>query len=99
LDVLTTRVPALAPEDLLPFLAVHGGKHLLERLNWVCDVAEMVRADRSLDWPALLAAARQTRQQRHLAVALLLASRLPSPADVAALRSPPVRAREGTGGT
>jgi Uncharacterised nucleotidyltransferase len=40
----------LAPEELLLVLCVHGAKHGWERLQWVCDVAELIRARPGLDW-------------------------------------------------
>src|SRR5262249_7263798 len=42
-------VMALAPEVLLPTLCEHGAKHLWERLAWICDIAELVRAVPELD--------------------------------------------------
>ncbi|HEY6086011.1 MAG TPA: nucleotidyltransferase family protein, partial [Nitrospira sp.] len=57
-DVWERRVPmliegstisTLAHEELLIVLCVHGSKHAWERLKWVVDVAELLRAQR-LDW-------------------------------------------------
>ena len=33
-------VPTLDPSDQLAIVAIHGGRHLWERLAWVCDVAQ-----------------------------------------------------------
>lgn len=44
------RVSVLAPEDLLLILAVHGARHCWTRLEWVCGVAELIRAHGALDW-------------------------------------------------
>ena len=37
------EVPSLSPEVLLLFLCVHGAKHLWSRLQWLGDVARLVR--------------------------------------------------------
>jgi hypothetical protein len=74
--LMGSQIAALAPTDLLIFLAVHGGRHLWQRVNWICDVAEIVRTDTTLDWARLLNTAKATHQQRHLAIALLLASEM-----------------------
>jgi Uncharacterised nucleotidyltransferase len=43
-------VRTLTPEDLLLVLCVHGAKHRWERLAWLCDIAELVRSEPTLDW-------------------------------------------------
>ena len=47
-------VLSMSAEDLLMVLCVHGSKHCWERLTWVCDVAEMVRANPELGWEGIL---------------------------------------------
>jgi hypothetical protein len=77
----------MTPEAMLLSLCVHGSKHLWERLAWICDVAEWLRAHPSLDWKALLARVQRTGQERMLFVGLQLAVGLlnaPVPAHVAA---------------
>ncbi|HEV2916069.1 MAG TPA: nucleotidyltransferase family protein [Pyrinomonadaceae bacterium] len=64
---------ALAPEDLLLVLCVHGCKHLWERLAWLCDVAELVAAHPGMDWEKLLAEARALGVRRMLSLGLFLA--------------------------
>ncbi len=78
---------ALAPEDMLLSLCVHGSKHLWERLAWVCDIAEWLASHPGLRWSELLAQAERTGQQRMLFVGLRLAAELldaPLPGSVAA---------------
>jgi len=70
------EVLALAPEDMLLSLCVHGSKHLWERLAWICDIAEWLAAHPGLRWPELLAQAERTGQQRMLFVGLRLAAEL-----------------------
>jgi len=79
------EVKSLSPEDLLLSLCVHGTKHLWERLAWVCDVAELLNSQAQLDWPFVLAQARETRTERMLLLGLCLARTLldaPLPADI-----------------
>lgn len=71
-----SQVLTLAPEDTLLSLCVHGSKHLWERLAWVCDLAEWLRAHPGLNWPELLVRAKRTGQQRMLLTGLHLAAEL-----------------------
>ena len=63
----------LAPEDLLLMLCVHGANHCWERLAWICDLAELVRAQPNLDWQRLLDGARASGGERMVLLGLLLA--------------------------
>lgn len=67
------RVPTLRAEDLLLVLCAHGTKHLWERLVWILDVAELLRARPDLDWEEVAAAARLLRVERMLGLGLRLA--------------------------
>jgi Uncharacterised nucleotidyltransferase len=81
------RLPAFAPARLLLILCVHGGNHCWLRLNWVCDVAELVRRNPTLDWPALAGLAERWGCMRMLRLGLLLANDLldaPLPAEARA---------------
>ena len=62
-----------SPEDLLLALAVHGTKHLWERLAWVCDVAALVNSHADFDWPYVQRRAREARVERMLSLVLRLA--------------------------
>ncbi len=80
--ILGGEVKALAPEDLLLALSVHGTKHLWERLGWVCDVAALVNSRAGLDWREVVGRARHSRVEPMLYLALrlargLLGARLP----------------------
>ena len=68
-----TRVLVPAPEDLMLILAVHGAKHLWERLAWIADLGELVRAHPRLDWRACLADARARGVERMVLIGLCLA--------------------------
>jgi hypothetical protein len=71
--LLNLEVESLSPEDLLLSLCVHGTKHLWERLAWICDIAELVRARPQLDWRKLSERARKLRAERMLHLGLRLA--------------------------
>lgn len=69
-------VEGLAPEDALPALCVHGSKHFWERLAWVCDVAELMRARPALDWRRIMSKANEAGYDRMLFLGLRLAAEL-----------------------
>jgi hypothetical protein len=69
-------VEGLAPEDALPALCVHGSKHFWERLAWVCDVAELIRATPTLDWRRITSKATGAGYERMLFLGLRLAAEL-----------------------
>lgn len=71
-----TRVNALAIEDAVLILCVHGAKHIWKRLEWVVSVAELARVQTRLDWDALLARARASGVERMVALGFLLAQQL-----------------------
>jgi Uncharacterised nucleotidyltransferase len=79
-------VPALATEDELLLICIHGAKHFWERLIWIADVGALV-SRQNIDWPRAMAAAREAGAERMLRVGLLLAASvlgLDLPAKIAA---------------
>lgn len=50
-------VPCLSPPALLVLLCLHGNNHAWERIQWVADVAAVIRAHPDLDWNKALARA------------------------------------------
>lgn len=66
------QATTLSPEDLLLFLCVHGSRHLWLRLQWLCDVAQLVRSHPALDWERVLAQAKIARGQRMLFLGIFL---------------------------
>ena len=82
-----TEVLCPSAEDLLLALAVHGTKHLWERLAWVCDVAALVNSEPDFDWQFVLRRAKESRVERMLCLVLRLArglagARLPQGLDL-----------------
>lgn len=68
------EVRTLAPEDLLLLLCYHGFKNRWDRLKYICDVAEVVRACPEIDWDVLLERAGAMRSRRVCGLGLYLAS-------------------------
>lgn len=69
-------VRRLPSEELLLILCIHGAKHAWDRLMWICDVAELVRAHPDLDWERAESEAGKFGGWRMLGLGLLLAHRL-----------------------
>lgn len=67
---------ALAPEDLLLTLCVHGATHFWQRLRWLCDIAELIRSYQQMDWGRVMEQARASGSARMLALGLFLAGDL-----------------------
>jgi Uncharacterised nucleotidyltransferase len=70
------QVPALAIEDELLLICIHGAKHLWERLSLVADVAAFIARQTGLNWERSFADARTVGAERMLHTGLLLASDL-----------------------
>jgi hypothetical protein len=68
--------PALAVEDELVLICIHGAKHFWERLMWVADVAALVSRQTGIDWERVADPARAVKAERMLHTGLRLASDL-----------------------
>jgi hypothetical protein len=75
-DLHGEEVLSLSTEDLLLALSAHGTKHLWERLIWICDIAELIRATPELDWELALERAFANGLERMLLLGVKLASDL-----------------------
>jgi hypothetical protein len=75
-DFVGLKTPSFAPEDVVIMLCVHGCKEQWRKLQCICDVAEVIHAYPSLDWPAVVALARSQKCLRMVLLGLALASRL-----------------------
>jgi hypothetical protein len=75
-SLLGATLRDIPPEDLLLFLCVHGCRHEWERLEWICDVAELIRAKPDLNWDQVIAQADRTDTCRMLLLGVGLASDL-----------------------
>jgi hypothetical protein len=68
-----SSVRSLPLSDLLLFLCMHGARHGWQRLEWVCDIAQLIRRHPELDWQQLLSEARALGSERNLTLGLFLA--------------------------
>ena len=73
IDIDGYRVRRFAPRDELLVLCIHGFTEQWRRLKWICDIAEFVRANRTIDWDALLREASAVGCARILVLGLVLA--------------------------
>lgn len=76
IDVLGRPVRAIPADMLFLFICAHGSRHFWDRLKWVCDVGEMIRSHRDLDWTETMATARSAGVARVVHMAVLLAESL-----------------------
>ncbi len=74
--LLGRAIPNLSVEDALLILCVHGAKHGWDRLMWVCDIAELLRANSAIDWTWLNQHAKKLGGRRMLLLGLHLAHSL-----------------------
>ncbi|HYL84951.1 MAG TPA: nucleotidyltransferase family protein [Candidatus Angelobacter sp.] len=72
----THEAPALAVEDELVLICIHGAKHFWERLIWIADVAALVTRQTGMDWGRAEESARAVRAEHLLHVGLRLAGKL-----------------------
>ena len=70
------QVRNLKPEDLLLILSQHGSKHFWQRLLWLCDIAELLKKHKELDWTEIMSRAEGMGIRRILFLGLHLVERL-----------------------
>jgi hypothetical protein len=73
-QIAGSEAASLSAEALMLFLCVHGAKHAWSRLQWLGDVARLVRAQP--DWESTMKFAAEAGCRRPLLLALLLAHEL-----------------------
>jgi hypothetical protein len=69
-------IMALGAEELLIVLCVHGSIHVWKDLKSICDVAELVRRRRAIDWSRVVFLSRAWRCRRLLLMGLAMAHTL-----------------------
>jgi hypothetical protein len=67
------EVLTFAPEDLLIVLCLNGAKDSWERIDRICDVAQVLRRFENIDWPQVFEHARRSGTARMLCAGLQLA--------------------------
>ena len=70
------EVPALAIEDELVLICIHGAKHFWERLLWIADVATLVERQRNMDWKRVFESAKAVGAETMMRTTLRLAHEL-----------------------
>lgn len=75
-SLMGTTVFSPLLEDLLLLLCVHASKHRWERLNWICDIAELLHHYHEIDWKKLIDKAKLSGSQRMLLLGLNLAHQI-----------------------
>jgi hypothetical protein len=73
IDIDGYSARCFAPRDELLVLCVHGYREQWRRLKWICDIAEILRADPEIDWHALMSEARAVGCLRILMLGVILA--------------------------
>jgi hypothetical protein len=70
------EVPALAIEDELVLICIHGAKHFWERLLWIADVAALVERQKDTDWKRTFESAKAVGAKTMVRASLRLAHEL-----------------------
>lgn len=63
-------------EDLFLILCVHASKHRWERLNWICDIAQLIYTFQEINWEILTLKAKSSGSERMFLLGLHLAHHL-----------------------
>jgi len=63
-------VKYLRPEDELAYLATHATQHLFKGVGWLYDLKLFIERHPNLDWPSVIAAARESKMQAPVYFAL-----------------------------
>jgi hypothetical protein len=100
--VLGRSILHFAPEDLVLILCEHGAKHRWEVLQWLCDLAQLLRVEPEIDWDLILETAHRIGRRRTLLLGLALAQDLLEaavPADLRRLAERDAKVRDLAGQT
>ncbi len=80
-------VRRLAPEDLLTALSVHGSRHMWRSLNWIADLARLLKSTEGMDWEYVLRRDQPPDLLRLIRLGLMVVEGVPGtrlPAEVSA---------------
>jgi hypothetical protein len=76
LPLAGTDVLVPTAEDMMLILSVHGSKHCWERLLWICDLSEFIKAHPDIDWERVIEESIRLRFKRMLFLGLYLVNDL-----------------------
>jgi hypothetical protein len=68
-----TKILTLPLENWLPILCVHGSRHRWERLNWLCDIAEIIQLQPDMNWQDTIQLTTELDCRRMLFIGIFLA--------------------------
>jgi hypothetical protein len=69
-------ISTLSKPDLFMHLCVHGAKHHWDRLDWLCDVAELIRRSKEMNFRWIMDQAETSGSKRMICLGMFLASHL-----------------------
>ena len=70
------RVRCLSSEHLILYLCMHGAKHYWERLEWICCLSAVIRANPTVQWSVIVEEAAKLGGIRIIQLGVLLVNRL-----------------------
>lgn len=69
-------VLTISSEDMILLLCMHGAKHRWQKLNWVCDLAELMELRQEKDWGRIMDRACRQGNRRAVSLGFILAADL-----------------------
>lgn len=70
------EINALPFNDLFVYLCLHGARHGFERLGWICDLCELIKSEKEIDWQSVRDHAKNHGCGKTVELGLLLAYEL-----------------------
>ncbi|REJ78536.1 MAG: hypothetical protein DWQ47_03535 [Acidobacteria bacterium] len=74
-EIAGRKLKTLPFYDNLVYLCLHGSRHSWERLQWICDVNELIRSRTAIDWYSIHDEAKHLGCEKVVKLGLLLVSR------------------------
>lgn len=74
-EISNNPVLSFSPEDLLLILSIHNSGHRFQYLQWICDIAELIRSN-DMNWDKIMDKAGKLGIKRMLFINILLANEL-----------------------
>jgi len=74
--IFNREISNFQANDLLIILCAHGSKHQWKCLQWLCDIAELIRTFEDIDWDEVISRSREHHALRAVLLGLHLAENL-----------------------